>query len=115
MLFCFLTHSYTFVEYVVSGNTLKATPTGTVELHTHTLICCAYLTHTHVSLFHTQGYAFNRPPLDRVIVIGVASSPSVVTKDGKNVPFSYDSSKLTLTIGKGLQTGMDTKYSINWK
>ncbi len=62
----------------------------------------------------TQGYASNMPPLDRVVIIGLTSVPTVVTKDSVNVAFSYDNSTRTLTVGPGLRTGMDTQYVINW-
>ncbi len=61
-----------------------------------------------------QGYASNVPPLDRILIIGLTSIPTVVTKDSINVSFSYDNSTQTLTIGPGLRTGMDTQYIINW-
>ncbi len=54
------------------------------------------------------------PPLDRVVVMGLTSGPTMVTKDSVNVPFSYDNSTRTLTVGPGLKTSMDTQYVINW-
>ncbi len=54
------------------------------------------------------------PPLDRVVVMGLTSGPTMVTKDSVNVPFSYDNSTRTLTVGPGLKTRMDTQYVINW-